>query len=197
MASPNTTRKEDKDSADLYSTPTVALDTIKPYLIKDLENNRMNYILEPCSGLEQITDYLERLGNNSSDFGTEVDTNDLHDYGFNKTYNVDFLSNTNIPDDYDLIVTNPPYNKAVEFVLKGFEHAPIQWHFLRMSFLEGQKRYQELFSLGKLSDVYIFTFRVSCPKGVDMEPSPNSVCYCWMRFDKNYNAQPKLHWLVK
>ena len=32
MASPNTTRNEDKDSADLYSTPTVALDAIKPYL---------------------------------------------------------------------------------------------------------------------------------------------------------------------
>lgn len=202
MAAPCTKRDENKDSADLYSTPTVALDAIKPYLIKDINPRKTCVALEPCNGLGQISKWLKDLSNpdcpDDQMFDLEVETNELHDYGVSTDYNVDFLEDyEEILDDYDLIVTNPPYTKAVEFVLKGFEHAPIQWHFLRMSFLEGQKRYQELFSLGKLSDVYIFTYRVSCPKGVDMEPSPNSVCYAWFRFDKNYFGQPRLHWLTK
>lgn len=202
MASSNTKRLENKDSADLYSTPTIALDAIKPYLIKDINLNKTCVALEPCNGLGQISNWLKSLSNpNCSDdhmFDLEVETNELYNYGVDTDYSVDFLGDCEeILTNYDLIVTNPPYNRAVEFVLKGFEHAPVQWHFLRMSFIEGQQRFRDLFNLGKLSDVYVFTYRVSCPKGVDMEPSPNSVCYAWFRFDKNYCDQPRLHWLTK
>lgn len=188
MATPNTKRDEKKSSNDLYTTPVEALNAIWPYLEKD--NVVACNLLEPCSGMHDITEYL-------TDKGAFVYTNELYPVkNYSYDYTLDFLEQNKL-GKYHLICTNPPYNKAVEFVLKGFEHAPVQWHFLRMSFLEGQKRYQELFSLGKLSDVYIFTYRVSCPKGVNMEPSPNSVCYAWYRFDKNYCSQPRLHWLTK
>ena len=38
--------------------------------------------------------------------------------------------------------------------------------FLRVNFLESQSRFKILFSLGFLSDVYLFSYRVGCPKGV-------------------------------
>jgi hypothetical protein len=201
MASPNTNRKEGKDSADLYSTPVVALEAIKDYLLEDFDKGVLSLkntikILEPCAGINSVSDWLMHTFVEGDDHGIEVETNELYDYG-QHDYNVDFLNNDIIPDGYDFIISNPPYTKAVEFILQGFEHAPVQWHLLRLSFLEGQKRFKDLFNLGKLSDVYIFTYRVSCPKGVNMEPSPNSVCYAWYRFDKNYSGQPKLHWLTK
>ena len=193
MASSNTKRDEKQSSNDLYTTPTVALDAIITYMAKDIDG--ADSILEPCAGMDDIADYLR--GYVWVD-DKKVVTNELHPvelYGYDTTN--DFLSEDNGIGMHDLIVSNPPYNKASEFILKGFEHAPIQWHFLRLSFLEGQDRFKQLFNLGKLSDVYIFTYRVSCPKGVNREKTANSVCYAWYRFDKNYCGQPRLHWLTK
>lgn len=186
---PCTKRDEKQSSNDLYTTPVEALDAIWPYMEKDiiLANN----VLEPCSGMHDITKYLTSRG-------ALVFTNELYPVdGFRYDTVEDFLSDNNSCGAYSMLVSNPPYNKASEFILKGFEHAPVQWHFLRLSFLEGQKRFEELFNLGKLSDVYIFTYRVSCPKGIDREKTANSVCYAWYRFDKYYCGQPKLHWLTK
>ena len=197
MASPNTKRDEKKSSNDLYVTPVEALDAIWEPIRLDfmnLSNYRQSEvnILEPCAGMLDISDYIEQR----HDF--RVYSNELYPIGcYQYDFHEDFLGDNAIGTNFDIIVTNPPYNKAVEFVLKGFEHAPIQWHFLRLSFLEGQERYNKLLSLGKMTDVYIFTYRVSCPKGVDREPSANSVCYAWYRFDRNYNGQPKIHWLTK
>jgi hypothetical protein len=191
MATPNTKRDEKQSSNDLYTTPVQALDAIWPYMEDEVRGCRL--ILEPCAGMLDIVDYLE-----SQVINAKVYTNELYPVdGVHYDDTGDFLAENNHTGKFDMIVTNPPYNKAVDFILKGFEHAPVQWHFLRLSFLEGQKRFEDLFNLGKLSDVYIFTYRVSCPKGVDREKTANSVCYAWYRFDKNYYGQPKLHWLTK
>lgn len=189
MATANTKRDEKQSSNDLYTTPVEALDAIWPYLDKDLI--LANNVLEPCAGMHDITNYLTNKG-------ALVFTNELYPVSsLQYDTNNDFLSDNNICGTYSMICTNPPYNKAMEFIIKGFEHAPIQWHFLRMSFLEGQKRFEQLFNMGKLTNVYIFTYRVSCPKGVDREETANSVCYAWYRFDRNYSGLPVLHWLTK
>lgn len=193
MASSNTNRKEKSSSNDLYSTPIEALYAIWPYLSVDLKHKDCHTILEPCSGMNGISNYMQDFG-----WDLEVFTNEMFPVeGCYYHTTEDFLSEENTIGTYDLIVTNPPYVKAKEFILKGFEHAPIQWHFLRLAFLEGQSRFMDLFSLGKLSDVYVFTYRVSCKKGVEQEETANSVSYCWYRFDKNYCGQPRLHWLTK
>lgn len=199
MASSNTRRKENKSSSDLYTTPKEALDAIWDKIKEDIhaiQGNSPDYVnlLEPCAGMMDIADYIHDRTN----WSVEVTTNELYPVeGYEPDYSQDFLHEGNCLGGYDLIVTNPPYNKAKEFILKGFEHAPIQWHFLRLAFLEGQSRYMDLFSLGKLSDVYVFTYRVSCKKGVEQEETANSVSYCWYRFDKNYCGQPRLHWLTR
>lgn len=201
MASSNTNRKEKSSSNDLFTTPVEALDAIWPKIEADIQvvgRNGFRFvdILEPCAGMLDIVKYI----NSSCAFDTQVFLNELYPIDKYKyeydSYN-DFLSEYNSIGTYDLIVTNPPYNKAKEFILKGFDHAPVQWHFLRLSFLEGQSRFMDLFSLGKLSDVYVFTYRVSCKKGIEQEATANSVSYCWYRWDKNYCGQPRLHWLTK
>lgn len=199
MASSNTNRKEKSSSNDLFTTPAEALDAIWPKIEADIyanQGNTDNYVnvLEPCAGMMDISNYIY----DSTDYTVKVSTNELYPVErYEPDFAEDFLSEDSSIGTYDLIVTNPPYNKAKEFILKGFDHAPIQWHFLRLSFLEGQSRFMDLFSLGKLSDVYVFTYRVSCKKGIEQEATANSVSYAWYRWDKNYCGQPTLHWLTK
>lgn len=205
MAASNTKRNEATSSNDLFITPKEALDAIWRQIKIDIAcvDSPFTKLLEPCMGLGDIAKYMH---DNSDNF-TSITTNELYPCEdeskllIKNTYSCDFLDDDSELSKYkncfDIIVTNAPYNKAMEFVLKGFEYAPIQWHFLRLSFLEGQKRYEELFKLKHLSDVYIFTYRVSCDKGYNREITANSVSYAWYRFDKNYSDNPRLHWLTK
>ena len=175
MASPNTKRDKSKEYSDLYNTPDIALDKLMDFA--DL--NKYQNILEPCNGIGKISNYLKNLG-------YHIYTNELYDYG-SSDFSDDFLApldevTYNIKN-YDVIVTNPPYKLAKEFVLRGFEIAREQYLLLRLSFLEGQKRYQELFSKKHLKGVYIFTARISCSEGVDELPTANSVTYCWLHFE--------------
>lgn len=190
-----TKRDEKQSSNDLFITPKEALDAIWPHILEDLDET--TDVLDPCSGLGDISNWI-KYHTSANIIANELyicpDKNKLV---YEPEYSEDFLAEINHLPSVDVILANPPYNKAMEFVLKGFEHAPIQWHFLRLSFLEGQKRYEELFRLNKLSDVYIFTYRVSCDKGYDREETANSVCYAWYRFDHYHNGPPKLHWLTK
>lgn len=207
MASPNSKRNEDKSSSDLYITPKEALYAVFPYVNADVKMIAKTTLevslLEPCSGLGDIAAFFY----DNLDSPISFVTNELYvcedrsKLLLGPNYQADFLKDDHAlvkrKGSFDMILANPPYNKATEFVLKGFEYAPIQWHFLRLNFLEGQKRYDQLLSLGKLTDVYIFTYRVSCDKGYDREETANSVCYAWFRFDNNYSGSPLLHWLTK
>jgi len=207
MASPNSRRDENKSSSDLYITPKEALFAIFPYVNADVramaKTNLEPNLLEPCSGLGDIADFFcDNLDSCVSITANELYAcEDRSKLLWRPNYRLDFLEDdhalANRKGTFDMIIANPPYNKATEFVLKGFEYAPVQWHFLRLNFLEGQKRYDQLLSLGKLTDVYIFTYRVSCDKGYDREETANSVCYAWFRFDNNYSGSPRLHWLTK
>ena len=193
MASPNSHRLEPDSSSDLYNTPVEALDALYKHVPEAFNSD--NAYLEPCNGLGKISDYLKSKG-------LDVVTNELYDYGIKTDYQEDFLNPSVYAEDdwfsaFDTIISNPPYNKAVDFVLKGFEVADEQYLLLRSTFLEGKARYKKLMSLGKLEKVYMFTYRISCSKGVNEEPSPNSVCYSWFKFNKNYNGLPTLEWLVK
>ena len=187
MASPNTKRDKSKEYSDLYNTPEVALDKLMDFA----GLNKYQNILEPCNGIGKISNYLKNLG-------YHIYTNELYEHS-SSDFSDDFLApldevTYNIKN-YDVIVTNPPYKLAKEFVLRGFEIAREQYLLLRLSFLEGQKRYQELFSKKHLKGVYIFTARITCSEGIEETPTANSVTYCWLHFDREFVGQPTLYWI--
>lgn len=184
MASPNTKRTKPLNYCDLYSTPVEAIDKLCG--IVDFSGKS---ILEPCAGLNVIKDAI--ISNTNTK--VNIKTMDLFDHGCEYDYpNTDFLSWDYTADNhgvFDTIVTNPPYKLAMEFILKGFEVAPVQYHLLRLNFLEGKERLQKLYTHGYLDKVMIFSGRISCPEGKDRVPTANSVAYAWLCFDKTRDVK--------
>lgn len=190
MASPNTKRDVSKDYSDLYNTPDEAIAALVEVCGHKISNPRLK-LFEPCNGKGKVSSAL-------ASYGIQMTTNELFSEHGVSDYNEDFLNpNKNVASkwDFDIIITNPPYKLATEFVLEGFKYAKEQYHLLRVNFLEGQARYDKLLSKGHLKNVYIFTKRISCSKGVDEEPQANAVCYCWFHFDKDYEGYPQLRWI--
>lgn len=189
MASPNTKRDEKLTSTDLYNTPVEALDA----LCKVVQFDKNKTYFEPCNGLGKIKDYFQ------DKLDIKMITNELNGYG-TPDYEQDFINVNPLAAEcwnFDTIVTNPPYKIGKEFVLEGFKYAKDQYHLLRGSFIEGQERYEDLFSLGHLKTLYVFTYRISCTKGEDEGKTENSVAYCWYHFDRDYVGDPKIVWLTK
>lgn len=60
---------------------------------------------------------------------------------------------------FDVIITNPPFSLAEEFVRKALKHADHVVMLLRLAFLESRRR--ELFHADHPSDVYVLSRRPS------------------------------------
>lgn len=189
--SANTHRKVSKEYTDLYSTPEEALKELSKRVMFD----KSKVYFEPCDGLSKVSNFFK------DNLDIHMITNELNDHASEDTdYNEDFLKPNTLALEswkFDYIVTNPPFKYAMEFVNEGFKYAKEQYHLVRINFLEGGKRYNELFAKKHLKNVYLFSYRISCPKGVDEEKSPNAVAYCWVHFDRDFIGQPTLHWINK
>lgn len=101
-------------------------------------------ILEPACGQNAIVRVLNEEGYEN------IVARDLE-------YGDDFL--TLEGEHYNAVITNPPYSKAREFVLKAQEVADYVAMFLPLNYLHGQTRYHELWTNNPftLSRVYVFT----------------------------------------
>lgn len=111
MASPNTKRDKSLSYCDLYNTPDVALNKLMAFA----DINKYSRLLEPCAGKGVISKYLKNLG-------FSITTNEAFEHGYTTDYKEDFLA-FNEDFQYDVIVSNPPYKIAKEFVLKGLKVA--------------------------------------------------------------------------
>lgn len=187
MATANTKRDVSKSYSDLYTTPKIALDA----LCEVVDFDKTKTYFEPCKGLGNISSYMK------DNLDITMKTNELFGYS-SSDFTEDYLQprkKVASQWDYDVIVTNPPYRIAQSFVQEGFKYAKVQYHLLRLNFLEGKARKKELYSQKHLKRVFLFSYRISCAKGVEEEPQANAVAYCWMEFDRDYVGNPELIWL--
>jgi hypothetical protein len=94
------------------------------------------------------------------------------------------------------IITNPPFNLAVDFVLQALSFADKVAILQRLSWLEGERRYQQLFSRGQLARIWQFRSRISMPPGgTTIEPKGGSVAFCWFVFVRKNEASFCGGWL--
>lgn len=190
MASANSKRnkKEEIEKNELYSTPHNAVEEFYQQYPEVFDKHKVFY--DPCDGLGHISDFLESIGK-------KVYRRDIVDYRNKLDYKGSFLGCDSIPDDVDCIVMNPPFTMTEAFVDKALSLCPNLVMFNRMTTIESKSRSNKFHSgKWKLSNYYQFAFRVSCPKGVELEPSANSVAYGWLEFDNYCTHKPYLNWIV-
>lgn len=138
----------------------------------------------------------------------KVAASDVHDYGSGYPL-VDYLFPGPMePADWTFM--NPPFNLAADFILKSFETPT--WcgtaAFVRTSFLEGQGRYRDLFSVRPPTLVAQFTERVILHKGIVRDPDElywdqdraewkkpsTATSYLWLFWVRGVAPQP-FHWI--
>ncbi len=173
----------DRQINDLYCTNPIVLEKLLKY--ETFNNN----VWECCNGLGHLSDVLSSNGYN-------VRKSDIINYSDDDTEIIDFLKyENNYNGD---IITNPPYKDAEAFIKKA--HSVISdgnkiAMFLKITFLATQKRY-ELFQEYPPKTIYIMSKRYSCAKNGDFENSNGTVDYCWIIWEKGYNGNTELKWII-
>ncbi len=103
---------------DKYITPAQAIDS----LLDTLQIPHYCTFMEPCKGDGAIFNRVDC----AVKLYAEIDEGK------------DYLA---LPsDDYDLIITNPPFSLAIEFLEKSLSEADSVFYLLRLNFLGSQKR---------------------------------------------------------
>ena len=186
LGASNHTDKE-REEHDFYATDPIAID--KLYATGELTCKN---IWECACGEGDLSKHLE-------DFGYTVKSTDLIDRGYGES-GVDFLAQTEVFNDD--ILTNPPYKYAMDFALKGLdlvEDGHKVFMFLKLTFLEGKKRCDELFSKYPPKKIYVFSQRVLCAKNGDFEGMKagggSAVAYAWYVWEKGYTGDTVVKWI--
>ncbi|MCU7837622.1 MAG: hypothetical protein KZQ83_20580 [gamma proteobacterium symbiont of Taylorina sp.] len=105
---------------DFYKTPAWCTKSLLPLISWDAVDS----FYEPCAGDGAIYDLIP------------MDNKDWSEIQQGR----DYLENNHKP--VDLIITNPPYRLAQEFIIKALTHGKTVIMLLRLNFLESQARYE-------------------------------------------------------
>ena len=181
--------EQEREENDYYATDPIAIDK----LLK--EESISEYVWECACGEGHMVKRLKEYGHfvRASDIVNRM--------GYGEQEILDFLSVGSCVPVYD-IVTNPPYKYAKEFVLKALD-LTAEGHnvcmFLKLTFLEGKARYQELFSKYPPKNIYVFSERVMCAKNGDFEKMKagggSAVAYAWFVWEKGFDGQTIIKWI--
>lgn len=179
LGSSNHTDNE-REKHDYYATEPR---TINELFLKETFSNN---IWEPACGEGHLSKEIEKNG-------AFCKSTDLIDRGYG-TGGVDFLEQTG--EWSGDIITNPPYKYAQEFVehsLKLIPEGKKVAMFLKLTFLEGQKR-KKLFKQTPPKNVYVYSSRRQCALGGNFQGS-SAACYAWFVWEKGKNTLPVIDWI--
>ena len=184
--------KEEREKNDFYATdPKCAYDIIN--ILGKNSFTEKDMIWECACGQGHLAKEFEKLTS------AKVYSTDLIDRGYGES-GVDFLLTRRPEVEGKLfIITNSPYKFAQEFVehslmlLKDGERCAF---FLKLTFLEGQKR-QTLYKRNELESVNVYVKRAKSAKNAEFDKIENgsAVCYAWFVFQKGYNKEPVIRWI--
>jgi hypothetical protein len=174
-------RHGERDKNDFYPTPPDATQAL-------LDREKFEgMIWEPACGNGALSNVLSKNG-------YDVFSSDLIDRGFG-FYPSDFLKEERVVCN---IVTNPPFNLALEFVehAKKIAKKKIAF-FLKTTFLEGARR-QKMFIDDRfpLKKVYQFSRRVRLDKnGIPMGCKSGMIAFAWFVWDKDHCGSATIDWI--
>jgi len=180
---------KDREQNDYYATSPEAIDKLLSTGV-----TLPHKIWECACGEGHLSERLKQLG-------YDVYSSDIIDRGYGKVQ--DFLATTEMPDDCTCILTNPPYKHATEFVLHALKLLPEGGTlalFLKTTFLEGQKRWERIFSCTPPKYVMPFVRRILCAKNAMFQRMKDgggsAVSHAWFMWEKGYSGKPLIEWIV-
>ena len=147
-------------------------------------------IWEPACGEGHISKVLQAHGH-------EVISTDLIYRGFGDPEPLNFLEETldNFEGD---IITNPPYNVALEFIQKALDSVRVGRKvamLLKIQFLEGKRR-ETFFKKTPPRTIYVSRSRIRCAPNGNFEGFKNgsTICYEWYVWEKGFTGDPVIKW---
>lgn len=141
MSSTNRGTLRNKD--DYYITPEWVIDNFLKYFLSYVHNFHSNIrILDPCAGGDEEHDMpypkvLKKFGYRN------ITTMDIRKNSKAMLAGVDFLTYPLAGPKYDLVISNPPFKLAIDFIEESFKYLGITGYvimLLRLNFLGSQKR---------------------------------------------------------
>ena len=124
-------KKEDRQKNDFYPTPPEVTIALMDFL--DLNSDLK--VWEPACGNGAMSEVIKTYGHTVHSTDLRLDNG----YGIG---GMDFLNlpNTLYKGLFDVIITNPPFNLAEEFILKALDKAPIVAMVLKSQYWHAKKR---------------------------------------------------------
>ena len=163
--------------SDFYETPY----SITSHLLEVEDFNKSLTVCEPACGDGAIVKILEKKWDNVVAYDIEKN----------------FLWET---ENYDYIITNPPFSLAYEFVQKAKQIATEKFAFLLpLSYLHGKKRYDNIYMDKQygLKKVYVFTRYPMLGESLREDGKYNTgmMVYAWYIFENHYSGLPVIDWI--
>ena len=175
----------DRQQHDYYATEPKAVDLLL------VEEAFAPTIWECACGEGHLSKALAKAG-------YSVISTDLIYRGFGYPASVDFLSDRDEGCFAGDIITNPPYKYALEFVkqalhvIQPFNKVAM---FLKLTFLEGQKR-KSFFISNPPKTIYVSSSRLICARNGEFEKFGSSaVAYAWYVWEKGYSGDIVIKWI--
>lgn len=133
-----------------------------------------------------------------------VFASDVHDYGCGKTGSFVGVGPDVVPHPErtgwgrpDWIITNPPFNLALEFAVRALNDAGDGGVALlvRSAWLEGTGRYHGLFNANPPSVIAQFVERVPMVRGRWDPDASTATAYCWIVWHAERGFDTRFEWI--
>ena len=179
-----TNRGAERKPYDFYATPVDVVEN----LLNNIDLNQYgDKVLEPSAGNGNICRCIKSHYPNKRVTALEIREEELESLTkcSDKVIIGDYLQ-IDMESKYDIIIGNPPYSNAIEFVNKSLElleENGVLIFLLRTAFLESKSRYS-FWQEHPVSGLYVLSKRPSFTgKGTD------ATSYSWFIWDKQTNNQ--------
>lgn len=165
-------RSEPHDSLDDFPTPPWATRALCEFLLSLDGDYCATSCREPAANRGHMVNPLR-------EYFSTVEASDVHDYGAGFAVQ-DYLFGP-IPAAVDWTITNPPFRLAEQFIERACQSSRVGVAMIvRAAFLEGQGRFERLFSKNPPSYVLQFTERVVMHKGRLAPEGSTATAYAWL-----------------
>ena len=206
IAAHNGKGKSDRQEDDFYATDPKAIEALvnAPTIYgriawKYLEYCKDDYFIWECAaGNGNLYNWLKEHGYNviASDIKFRGAQGVIEGLDFLKTYPYNKFEGAAAHPN--VILTNPPYSLATEFIEHALEILPdggLYIALMNITYLAGQERYRRVYSNGSLRELYVFSKRVECWKNNIPSRHSSIANYAWYVFQKGYIGKPTIYWL--